>query len=361
MTDSNRTILHVDMDAFYAAVEKLDYPELEGKPVIVGGLSNRGVVCTASYEARKFGVHSAMATRIARRQCPDGVFLKPRMSRYGELSQQIFEIFRQVSPLVEKVSIDEAYIDITEQAASADETISISRKLKADVNEQLGLTVSVGIAPCKFLAKIASDMDKPDGLVQILPEEVEGFLAPLDVSKIPGVGKVTQSKLRKLGIRTIKQLSQASLVTLRRNFGKFGPRLYDFSRGVDPRKVVTERKAKSLGSENTFEVDQTDFGSIRKALRPHAKEVERRLEKTNLAAKTVTLKIRYGDFKSITRSQSLEVAVHTAEDLWQVAVSLLHKTEAGKRPVRLVGLYSSSLEPRETAEEADFFGMQMND
>jgi len=350
------TILHVDLDAFFAAVEQLDDPQLRGKPVIVGGLSSRGVVATASYEARAFGVRSAMATRVARRLCPKGIFVRPRMDRYQEISRGVFEAFHAASPLVEKVSIDEAYIDISGHAPTPEEAEALARRVKSEVRQRFGLTVSAGVAPCKFVAKIASDLGKPDGLVIVRPSEVLAFLGPLPPGKIPGVGKVTEAKLHRLGIHTIAELAQMPRTSLERLLGKFGARLYDFSRGHDPRPVVTERQAKSLGSENTFERDHLSLEPILEALRSHAEHVARRLDQRGWAAKTVTLKLRYGDFHSITRSRSLDVTVHDALDLYQVASSLLSRTEVTRRPVRLVGLYAAGLVARQRAPEPDFFG-----
>ncbi|MCX7013220.1 MAG: DNA polymerase IV [Candidatus Sumerlaeota bacterium] len=350
------TILHADLDAFFAAVEQLDRPEWRGRPVIVGGLTGRGVVATASYEARKFGVHSAMATRIARRLCPKGVFTPPRMDRYKEISRGVFEIYQRATPLVEKISIDEAYLDVTAQAPTAEDAEGVARQIKAEIRAQHGLTISVGVAPCKFVAKISSDLDKPDGLVIVRPDEVVPFLAPLPVGKIPGVGKVTEAKLHRLEIRTIGQLAEIPRSTLEKWFGKFGAQLHEFARGIDSRAVVVERQAKSLGSENTFERDHVKMEPLLEALRGHAEDVALRLDRLDVSAHAVTLKIRYGDFQSITRTRSLDAAIHDALDLYETASSLLPKTEAGRRPVRLIGLYAAGLVARAAAPALDFFG-----
>jgi DNA polymerase-4 len=297
-----------------------------------------------------------MATRIARRLCPKGVFLRPRIERYREISGQVFALFRDVTDRVEKVSIDEAYIDLSDRVSTFEQAAQTARELKSAVKERLGLTVSAGVAPCKFVAKIASDFDKPDGLVVVRPEETADFLAPLSVGKIPGVGKVAESKLHKLNVRTIADLRRAPRAVLQRDFGKFGPRLYEFARGVDTRPIVTHRKAKSVGSENTFERDHKDLEPILESLRKHAEKVARRLAQRDLAARTVTLKLRYDDFTSITRSRTLDVEVWETLDLYEAASGLLPKTEAGRRPVRLVGIYAAGLVSRATAQAPDFFG-----
>ncbi|OPZ23030.1 MAG: DNA polymerase IV [candidate division BRC1 bacterium ADurb.BinA364] len=368
MPSGDRVILHVDMDAFFASVEQRDFPPYRGKPVIVGGLGPRGVVSTASYEARAFGVHSAMPMSQARRLCPKAVFIHVRMERYKEISRGIAEEFAAIADTIEPVSIDEAYLDLTRRAPSPEQAEAAARRLKRNVFERFGLTLSAGIAPCKFIAKIASDLDKPDGLVIVRPSEVDAFLAPLDAGRIPGVGAVARRRLAALGIETIAQLRELSQETLARQFGKFGARLYEFARGSDPRPVAPRGAPKSIGAENTFPFNQKELAPALEALMRHAEDVARRLRLRGMVARNVTLKLRYGDFRTITRAHSLETPLCEAMDIYEAASALLEKTDAGRRPIRLVGLAVSALAPMVApgddsedfaeADEAsgDFFG-----
>jgi len=271
-----RSILHLDLDAFYASVEVLDRPELRGKPVIVGGDERRGVVAAASYEARRFGVHSAMPTATAKRLCPKGIFLPVRMSRYGEMSDTVFAIYRRFSPLVEPLSIDEAFLDVTGCERLFGSAKEVARKIKAAVREETGLTVSAGVAPNKFLAKIASDLGKPDGLTVVPLGGEHDFLDPLPVGKLWGVGKVTEEALLGRGIRTIGDLRRSSRETLVRTFGAHGEHLHELSHGLDDRPVETEREAKSVGHEDTYDHDLRDRGAMRRELLSLADRVSSR-------------------------------------------------------------------------------------
>jgi len=355
MGEKERRILHLDMDAFFASVEIRDNPSLRGKPVIVAGLTARGVVCAASYEARRFGVRSAMPTQQARVLCKKGIFLRPRLARYREVSRRILEIAHEFTDLVEPVSIDECYMDVTENKLGVESAEQLGRRLKQRIRDELGLTASVGIAPCKFLAKIASDLRKPDGLVVIAPEQVEDFLADLPVERIPGIGPVTKRKFHGLGIRKIGELRRLSRDQLRHLFGKSGERLYEFARGIDDRPVVVEREPKSLSRERTFETDTRDLDEIRRALRRHCEAVAGRLAAAGFRARAVELKIRYGDFKTVTRRLRLNDFFDDAETIYQTALDLLGKTDAGRRPVRLVGVCVGDLAGGEGVRQLRLF------
>ncbi len=341
----DRHILHVDMDAFFAAIEQRDNPTLKGKPVLVGGsVKNRGVVSTASYEARKFGCHSAMPMVTAIRLCPQAIVLPGRIERYSEVSQQIFHIMEQFTPLVEPVSIDEAFLDVTgcEQLFGPPE--QIAQKIKDQILQQTQLTASVGVAPNKFVAKLASDQRKPDGLVVVRPEEMQAFLDPLPISRMWGVGKATLPRFEKLRLRTFADVRRLSLEELRRHFGSAGEMFYQFVRGIDDRPVETEGETKSISTETTFPVDVRDMAYLRSVLLDQADHVARRLRRHGLLAKTVTLKLRSGEFVTITRSMTLMEATDITEDFRRSAVDLLEKWSKGRIfPVRLIGVGISSL------------------
>lgn len=338
-----RRIMHLDMDAFYASVEVLDNPSLRGKPVIVGGTGPRSVVCACSYEARPMGVRSAIPMRRARELCPEAVFLRPRMSRYVDVSRGIFEYLASQVELVEKVSVDEAYLDITREAPGDDAAWGLGERLRGAIRERFGLVCSVGIGPCKFISKIASDLRKPDALVLVRPDEAQGFLDPLPVEKIPGVGKVGMRKLHGLDVRTIMELRGLPREMLVGGFGKWGGRLYDFARGIDSRPVATSRERKSVGAERTFDTDVRDLVFLLERIGELSERVAVRLESLGVAAHTVTLKVRYRDFSLVTRSESFERPVGRADELASVAGELLRRTEAGRRYVRLVGVSASGL------------------
>jgi DNA polymerase-4 len=338
-----RPIIHLDMDAFYPAVEALDNPELKGKPVIVGGPSKRGVVSSASYEARKFGVHSAQPIATAMRLCPHGIFLPVRMKRYKEVSKQVFEIFRRFTPLVEPLSIDEAFLDVTGSTHLFGEPVEIAKKIKETVVEETGLTVSAGVAPSKFVAKIASDMEKPDGLTVVRSDRVREFLDPLPIKKMWGVGKATQEALERLNVKTFRDLSSVPLNLLERRFGRHGLKMHLLSTGIDERAVVPDQGVKSIGHEETFSHDICDIGSAKKELLSLASKVARRVRRKKITARTLTLKVKYNDFVQITRSATLPKPTDDGPEIYAIACSLLKKTEAGRRPVRLLGISLSKL------------------
>ena len=356
-----RAILHLDMDAFYAAVEVLDGPELRGKPVIVGGSKERGVVSSASYEARKFGVHSAQPIATAARLCPQGVFLPVRMWRYQEVSQQIFKIFQRFSPLVEPLSLDEAFLDVTGSTRLFGPPEEIARKIKEQVVEETGLTVSAGVAPSKFVAKIASDMQKPDGLTIVPEGKVKAFLEPLPIEKLWGVGKATRTILADLGVQTIGDLGLLPSKLLVRKLGKQGLHLYLLAKGIDQREVEPEREIKSIGHEDTYPMDISDFGEARKQLLSLATRVAKRLRGYFLVGKTVTLKVKYDDFVQITRSITLGEPTDDSRKIFQTCCDLLGKTEVGRRPVRLFGISLSQLSDSDETKQLALFSVEEPD
>jgi DNA polymerase-4 len=326
------------MDAFYASVEQRDHPELRGKPVAVGGdPSQRGVVAAASYEARAFGVRSAIPMARAVRLCPSLVIVRPDFARYRAASQAVFSIFRSVTPLVEPLSLDEAYLDVTENSWSEPLGRVVAQRLKAEIRSATGLTASAGVAPNKFLAKIASAWRKPDGLTVISPDRVENFLKTLPVDALWGVGPVTAKRLRERGIERLLDVRTADAAVLREAVGTQANWLRCLADGADARPVVPDRAAKSCGTENTFSKDLTDLVAIRAAIDGMAREDASWLERKGLLARTVTIKVRYSDFTTITRSDT-RGATRSADDLAARAVALLDKTEADRRPVRLLGV-----------------------
>src|SRR3989304_5745827 len=301
----HREIIHLDLDAFYASVEMLDNPEIAGKPVIVGGGGKRGVVTAASYEARKFGVHSAQPVATARRLCPDGVFLPVRMGRYKEMSDRVFEIFRRFSPIVEALSIDEAFLDVTGTDRLFGGALEVARKIKEAVASETGLTVSAGVAASKFVAKIASDMNKPDGLTVVPRGKEKEFLGPLPVGKLWGVGKVTETALHRMGVKTIGDLASVPAENLKKRFGKHGLHLHRLPNGIDDREVEPEHEVKSIGHEDTYDEDIRDREAIGKELLSLAHRVSSRLRRKGFRGRTVTLKVKYHDFTQVTRAATL--------------------------------------------------------
>ena len=342
---ATREILHVDIDAFFASVEQMDNPRLKGKPVIVGGSTGlRGVVSTASYEARRFGVHSAQPMTEARRLCPQGVFLKVRMERYQEVSRRIHKIFSSYTPKVEPVSIDEAFLDVTGCEKLFGKPEDIARAIKACIKKEIGLTCSVGVAPNKFLAKIASEMRKPDGLMVVKEDEKENFLIDLAVSRMWGVGKVTERKLQHMGLHTIGELRRLSLFQLKNIFGKLGVRVYQLCRGIDDRVIISKRETKSISSETTFPHDISQKELLKRTLHDLSVEVTNRLNNENLWARSIQLKIRFSDFKTITRSSTYEAATNSPKLIWQRARELLDKkVDFSYGKVRLIGLAAFNL------------------
>jgi DNA polymerase IV len=336
-------IIHLDMDAFYPAVEVLDNPELKGKPVIVGGTRERGVVSSASYEARRFGVHSAQPMARAMRLCPKGIFLPPRMERYKEVSDKVFEIFFRFTPLVEPISIDEAFLDVTGSTRLFGPPMDIAKKIKHMVCQEIGLTVSAGLAPSKFIAKIASDLDKPDGLTVVPPDGIMAFLDPLPIEKMWGVGKATREALIRLNIHTFKDLRQTPAQVLEKKFGKYGIKMHQLAMGVDEREVVVYHEAKSVGHEVTFSHDILDKDEAKEELLSLANRVARRMRRHGLSGTTITLKVKYNDFVQITRSTTLPKSTDDGPEIYTTACLLSETTGVGKRPVRLLGISLSQL------------------
>jgi DNA polymerase-4 len=349
-----RRIIHVDMDAFYASVEQRDQPELRGRPVAVGGSpESRGVVAAASYEARKFGVRSAIPMSRAVRLCPGLVIVRPDFTKYRTVSQQVFAIFREVTPLVEGLSLDEAYLDVTENAWGEPLGVSVAKRIKERIRETTGLTASAGVAPNKFLAKIASAWRKPDGLTVIAPERVESFLQQLPVDALWGVGPVTASRLREHGITRLVDVRSADPDLLRTAVGSMTDWLIKLASGQDDRPVEPNRPSKSSSSECTYAQDLTDVQRMREEIAEMARDNAVWLKKRGLMARTVTIKVRYSDFTTITRSHSAPPTDHET-DIVRRAVDLLGKTEASTRPVRLLGAGVHNLEePRQDQETKD--------
>ncbi len=350
-----RKVIHVDMDAFYAAVEQRDRPELRGQPVIVGGSpDSRGVVCTASYEAREFGVHSAMPCSRAQRLCPRGVFLRPRFEIYKAVSDTVRDIFHTHTDLVEPVSLDEAYLDVTVNKQGMTSATEIAEQIRKQISRQTDLTASAGVGPNKFIAKVASDMNKPDGMLVVPPASVGQFLAQLPVGKIPGIGKVTGQRCKELGIRVCSDFLARDERELVRAFGNSGRHFLRLANGLDPRPVVADSERKSVSIEDTFAQDLTTVDEARAALEQLALGLEARLRKVKLRGRTVTLKVKYGDFQQITRQRSLGIAIWRRRSLLSIADDLIPETELGQRPVRLLGLGVSHLEDEQDARQGLF-------
>ena len=338
-----RTILHADLDAFFAAVEQRDRPELRGKPVIVGGggPNDRGVVSTASYEARKFGVRSAMPLRTAGALCPHGIFVPVDGRKYSAVSRQVMEVLRRFSPLVEQLSIDEAFVDLTGTERLNGDAKSVALRIKGRIKTELRLTASVGLAPNKFLAKLASDMNKPDGLTVIRAEDVDRVLPPLPVTKLWGVGKATAERMRTYGIRTVGDLRQKSEAWLAEFFGSDADHYYRLSRGLDERPVLADEEAKSIGHEQTFEVDVAEPEEVRRVMLDQVEQVAARLRRHGLTARGVSLKIRFGKFQTISRSTTLPAATDATGELWEAARGLFEQWSF--QPVRLIGVTAERL------------------
>jgi DNA polymerase IV len=341
-----RSILHVDMDAFYASIEQIDHPEYKGRPVIVGadpkGGAGRGVVAACSYEARKFGVHSALPISRAWKLCPQGVYVRPRMKRYVEISGHIMEVFRRYTDLVEPLSIDEAFLDITGSIALFGAPNQIARSIKREIREQTGLTASVGLAPNKFLAKIASDIRKPDGFMVLAENDVESFLKNLPISRLWGVGPKTEHRLHELGFRTIGELAASSRESLIRSLGSLGEHLYRLSRGQDERPVVANGEPKSISSETTFEEDTADLELLHRTILWLSDHVAERLRHDNYRARKVTLKLRYSSFSTHTKQQSLDKLIQTGEEIAAVARSLFGQFPLTQK-IRLIGVAAGDL------------------
>ena len=344
MADMERRILHCDMDSFYASVHIRDDPSLKDRPVVVGGNPNgRGVVAAASYAARRFGIHSAMPAAEAKRRCPDTVFIRPDFERYRAESRRIFALYREVTPLVETLSLDEAYLDVTDHLGAHGSATAIAKVLRVRVRDTTGLTVSVGVGPNKLVAKIASDFNKPDGLTVVPPSKVEGFLAPLPIRRIHGIGPATAKRLEELGVSTVADLRGLSLDALINRFGSHGRTLFAYARGNDERPVRPYLPTKSVGAETTYQTDITRPEEITTKLAELATEVSGRLGRRQLAAATITLKVRYAGFETVTRAIGLPLPIADAHDIQRIALNLIKRTHAGQRPVRLLGITGSNL------------------
>ncbi len=351
-----RKILHIDMDAFYASVEQRDNPTLRGKPVAVGGdPSTRGVVAAASYEARTFGVRSAIPMSRAVRLCPSLVIVRPDFQKYRAVSQQVFALYREVTPLVEPLSLDEAYLDVTENSWGEPLGVNVAKRLKTAIQDTTRLTASAGVAPNKFLAKIASGWKKPDGLTVVAPERVERFLKGLPVDALWGVGPVTAAKLRAHGIEKLTDVRARSQADLEAVVGSLARWLLDLAHGRDDRQVEPNRPSKSASSERTYANDLTGMREIRQEIDQMARDVAGWLQKRAITARTVTIKVRYDDFTTVTRSHSTPQMTDDAASMAARALALLSKTEAGGRPVRLlgVGVHNLSTDEIESTESPD--------
>lgn len=347
-------ILHVDMDAFFASVEQLDNPSLKGRCVLVGGMSNRGVVAACSYEARKFGIRSAMPMYQARRKCPDAVIVPPRRSRYKEVSVEVMKILNDFSPRIEPVSIDEAYLDVTDCEKLYGDVEVMAAKIKDRIKEAVKLTCSVGGAPLKFLAKIASDLEKPDGLTIIRQEQMHEFIDKLPIGKVPGVGSKTLSRLASLQIKTLGDIGRYPQKVVEKRLGKFGSRLIELSKGIDRSTVTREWSPKSVSSEKTLSTNTKDRKRLRRHILSQAEDVAGQLRKKRMRAKTVTLKIKHADFTQITRQAPLKPPAQTAGPIARVAVNLLENYETDKE-FRLIGVAASGLLPKEAPVQLDLF------
>lgn len=351
-----RKIIHVDMDAFYASVEQRNNPSLKGKPVIVGGdPRSRGVVAACSYEARRFGIHSAMASSVAYRLCPHAVFIHGNFDEYHIVSEQIHEIFHEHTDLVEPMSLDEAYLDVTENKTGCPYATRIAMEIRHKILQKTRLTASAGVSYCKFLAKVASDYNKPDGLTVITPEQADGFIDRLPIGKFYGIGKVTEKRMIQLGVRTGHDLKKFSLDDLVGLFGKTGEYYYEIAHGIDERPVETDYVRKSIGKEETFEKDIDDVAEMGGILKKIAGRVSVALEHHDTAGRTITLKVKFADFTCVSRSVTIESPVDDAGIIYMHAVSLLGRTEAGLKKVRLLGISISNLD----TDEPDYTERQL--
>jgi DNA polymerase-4 len=344
-----RKIVHVDMDAFYASVEQRDDPRLRGKPVVVAWLGNRSVVCAASYEARRFGIRSAMPALRAERLCPEAVFIPPDFVRYRAVSRQTREIFKRHTDLIEPLSLDEAYLDVTENKTGLATATRVARAIREQIREELHLTASAGVAPNKFLAKIASDWRKPDGLFVIQPEEIDAFLPPLPVSRLPGVGKVTEERLEKLGVRTVGDLRALEQSQLETGFGRHGQRLYELARGIDENPVIPDRPTQSISAEDTFERD-VPLAETEPLIRRLAEKAWAASRAETRVARTVVLKLKTREFRILTRSLTPPAPPASCDALIGIALTLRDRVNLGPQQLfRLVGVGLSNFhDPHET-------------
>ena len=354
-----RKIIHIDMDAFFASVEQLDHPELKGKPVAVGGSGPRSVVAAASYEARKYGVRSAMPSVTAKRLCPGLIFVSHNFERYTEVSSLVFSILKEYTDLVEPLSIDEAFLDVTDNKKNIGSATAIAGKIRSEIREKTGLTASAGISVNKFLAKIASDINKPDGMFVIMPEEAEKFIEDLKIEKFYGIGKVTALKMHNLGIHNGADLKRWDQVSLVRNFGKAGVFFYDIARGIDDRPVEPYLERKSVGTELTYEKDLTTSFEIIAELYKLEKELMERLEHSDSAGRTITLKMKFSDFRQITRSRTVQHYIRDFETLHKEVTALRKSIKLEDPRIRLLGVSVSNLETDESEDrQLHLFGEQ---
>ncbi len=335
---AERKIIHVDMDQFFAAVEQREHPELRGKPIAVGHDEQRGVVSTASYEARKYGVHSAQSIQVAKRLCPQLIIVNPHFQLYKEVSQQIRDIFHDYTDLVEPVSLDEAFLDVTENKHHITLAVDIAKEIKKRILDTTGLTASAGVSYCKMLAKIASDWRKPDGLTTIHPDRAQDFISQLDIKKIWGIGPRTLEKMHHMGVFTGSDLRKLTLPHLTQEFGKMGQVFYNFARGIDDRPVVSQWERKSVSCERTFETDIDNASRITIELYHITLELVERIKKNNFEGQTLTLKVKFLDFQQITRSITVNHLLRTKEDILPLAKQLIKSVEYQTHPVRLLGL-----------------------
>jgi len=350
----SRKIIHIDMDAFYAAVEQRDFPELKGQPVIVGGQpDSRGVVATCSYEARKFGVHSAMSCSRAYQLCPQGVFVKPRFSAYKQASEEIHSVFKNFTDMIEPLSLDEAYLDVTHIDLCEGSASLMAKEIRKQIFQKTQLTASAGISYNKFLAKLASDVNKPCGQFLIKPGQAENFLSSFPIGKFYGVGKVTEKKMQANGINTGKDLKEKTLQELEILFGNSAEYYFDIARGIDDREVVSSRVRKSLGSENTFQTDLSDINEMVMQLKLLAVEVLESLNARGLMAYTLTIKVKYSDFKQVTRSYTSESIISLQSRVFELLPILLSKTAIDKKKVRLLGVSFSNLVEQGLARQGE--------
>ena len=349
-------IIHVDMDQFFAAVEQLDQPSLRGKPIAVGHDAERGVVATASYEARRYGVHSAQSIQVAKRLCPQLIIVEPHFQRYKEVSAQLHTIFHEYTDLVEPISLDEAFLDVTENKKNMALGVDIAREIKQRIRATTGLTASAGVSYCKFLAKIASDWRKPDGLTVIHPDRALDFIAQLKIEKIWGIGQKTAEKMHLMGVFTGSDLRNMSLAHLTREFGKMGQVFYDFARGIDRRPVVSEWERKSVSCERTFETDISEPSSVTIRLYHTVLELVRRIEKNHFVGHTLTLKVKFKDFQQITRSVTVDDPLVTKDDILPLAKQLMRGVAYQSHPIRLIGLGVSNPDNQSSADNQSLHG-----
>jgi len=351
-----RKVVHVDMDAFYASVEQRDNPDLRGKPVIVAWKGNRSVVCAASYEARAFGVRSAMPAKRAERLCPDATFIAPDFTRYRAVSGDVREIFKRHTDLIEPLSLDEAYLDVTENKTELPTATLVARTIRGQIRQELSLTASAGVAPNKFLAKLASGWKKPDGLFVIQPEEVDVFLLPLPVGRLPGVGKVNEEKLVKLGVKTVGELRSLELARLEQEFGRYGVRLYELARGIDENPVVPDRPTKSISVEDTFQEDVL-LADTEPAIRRLAEKLWSASRKEPRMPRTIVLKLKTREFKILTRSYTSDNPPSSCDELTDIALKLRDRVDLGRQQrFRLVGVGLSNFEDAgETTSQPTLF------